>query len=71
MRSVSRLLKLGNPSRRADEHEEVEIATTVDERRLGLLADLGGQRHGAMVVPRHLRDNVEILRDLLDVYAGA
>ena len=46
--------KPGNPRRLADKHEEVAIAATVGERRLVLLADLGDQRHGAMVPPATL-----------------
>ena len=70
IRSVSSLLKPGNPRRLADKHEEVAIAATVGERRLVLLADLGDQRHGAMVPPRHFRDEVEILHDLLEGKGG-
>jgi hypothetical protein len=40
-RRVSSLPKPSNPRRLADEHKEVEIAATVGERRLVLLADLG------------------------------
>ena len=66
MRSVSFLLKPGNPCRLAGEHEEVEIAATVGERRLALLRIWATTGKGQWSCRDTSAINVETLHDLLD-----
>jgi hypothetical protein len=49
-RSLSILREARDSGRVMDEHEEVEIAAAVRERRFVLLADLCNERHRAMVL---------------------
>ena len=68
--AASSLLEPRNPRRLPDKHEEVEVAAAIGERGFVLLAELGDERHRAMIPPRYVRDDVEILHDLLDRERG-